>query len=102
MRDYACLMLDYKMPEFITDIQKTIPEDEIYFGTDKEKKDNIYGIEDESHITICFGLENDVEFKDLKEYLFPINDYKTILVDVSIFDNPDYDVLKVAAKCPVA
>jgi len=102
MRDYACLMLDYKIPEFITDIQKTIPEDEIYFGNDEEKEDNIFGVEDEAHITIVYGLENDIKFEDLKDHLFPINDYKTILVDVSMFDNPKFDVLKVAAKCPVA
>ena len=103
MRDYACLMLDYKVPEFITEIQKSIPKEELYLGeNENEIKNNTYGIENETHVTICYGLENDVKFEDLKEYLFPINDYKTILVDVSMFDNPNFDVLKVAAKCPIA
>lgn len=102
MRDYACLMLDYEMPDFIKEIQKTIPEDEIYFGTDQEKKHNTYGLEDEAHITVVYGLENKVSYDELKEHLFPIEDYKTILVNISTFENEKFDVLKVSAKCPKA
>lgn len=103
MREYACLMLDYGMPEFIKEIQKTIPEEDIYFGeTEKEKEENMYGIEDECHITIVFGLDNDVEFKEIEKYLYPLHEYKTILVNISIFENDKFDVLKVTAKCPKA
>lgn len=102
MREYACIMLDYNMPEFIKELQKKIPEDEIYFGTDEEKKNNTYGIEKESHITIVYGLDNSVKYDEIKPYLFDVNDYKTILVNISTFDCDDYDVLKVTAKCPKA
>lgn len=103
MRDYACLMLDFKQPDFIKEIQKKIPENDLYFGeTDEDKENNIFGIEDESHITIVYGLENDVAFGDLKEYLFPIEDYKTILINISVFKNENFDVLKVDARCPKA
>lgn len=103
MREYGCIMLDYKQPKFIKDIQDKIPEEEIYFGETKEdKENNIYGLEDESHITICYGLEDKVSFDDLKEYLFPINQYNTILVNISTFENEKFDVLKVTAKCPKA
>lgn len=103
MREYACIMLDYNQPKFIKDIQDNIPEEDIYFGENKEDKDNnTYGIEDESHITICYGLENEVTFNDLKEFLFPIDQYNTILVNISTFENENFDVLKVTAKCPKA
>jgi 2'-5' RNA ligase len=103
MREFACLMLDYKMPEFIKELQKKIPEDELYFGeTKKDKDDNTYGIENESHITLVYGLENDVKFKDLKKYLYPIDEYKTILINISVFKNDKFDVLKAEAKCPMA
>lgn len=103
MRDYACLMLDYEQPEFIKKIQKKIPDNEIYYGENQEQKDkNMFGVEDESHITICYGFDNDVTFGDLKKYLFPIEDYKTILVNISVFKNENFDVLKVSARCPKA
>lgn len=103
MRDYACIMLDYDMPEFIKELQKKIPEDEIYFGESKRDIDNdIYGLEKESHITIVFGLENDVKYKEIEQYLFPLNEYKTILTNISTFENEKFDVLKVSAKCPKA
>ena len=101
MRDYACIMLEYDMPEFVKELQKSIPEEELYLGkTEKEKDD--YGIENKAHITLVYGLDNKVEFKDLKQYLSPLNDYKTILVNISTFSNDDFDVLKVGAKCPKA
>lgn len=103
MRDYACIMLDYEQPEFIKEIQKKISKEELYLGETQEDIDtNQYGIEDECHITICFGLENDVRFEDFKEYLFPLEDYKTILINISTFENEKYDVLKVDARCPKA
>jgi hypothetical protein len=103
MREYACLMLDFEMPEFIKSIQSKIAEEELFFGkTEKEKEKNEYGIEDESHITIVYGLDNEVKFEDLKKYLFDISKYKTILTNISVFENEDFDVLKAEAKCPLA
>lgn len=103
MRDYTCIMLDYEQPEFIKQIQKKIPKEDLYIGETQEDIDtDQYGIEDECHITICYGLEKDVKFDDFKKYLFTLNDYKTILVSISVFENEKYDVLKVDAKCPKA
>lgn len=101
MREYACIMLDYNMPEFIKKIQKEIPEEELYFGEEGEKPSD-YGIESDAHITILYGLNLDVKFDDIKEHLFPIKDYKTILVNVSSFNNEKFDVLKAEVKCPKA
>lgn len=103
MRDYACIMIDYNQPDFIKQIQKRISKKDIYLGETQEDIDtNQYGIENECHITICYGLENDVKFDDFKKYLFPLNEYKTILINISLFENDLFDVLKVDAKCPKA
>ncbi len=102
MREYACIMLDYKMPEFIKEIQKKIPEEDIYFGSEDDRSKNMFGLENECHITIVYGLNNDVEFKNIEPYLFQLNEYKTILTDISTFENKNFDVLKVTAKCPKA
>jgi endo-alpha-1,4-polygalactosaminidase (GH114 family) len=96
-------MLDYDMPEFIKEIQKEIPEEDIYYGEKGEdKKTTMFGIEHESHITIVYGLDNKVKFSEIEPYLFPLKEYQTILVNISTFENEKFDVLKVTAKCPKA
>ena len=99
-REYAFLMIDYEMPSFIKDLQNKIPNNELYFGTDEEKKDNQYGFEKESHVTLAPCLDSDVDINKLKELLLPLKEYKCILNNISIFENDNYDVLKADVKCP--
>lgn len=99
-REYAFLMIDYEMPSFIKDLQNKIPNNELYFGTDEEKKDNQYGFEKESHVTLTPCLDSDVDINKLKELLLPLKEYKCILNNISIFENDNYDVLKADVKCP--
>lgn len=99
-REYAFLMIDYKMPTFIKDLQDKIPENELYFGTDEEKRDNQYGFEKESHVTLAPCLDSDIDFDKLKSLLLPLKEYKCILNNISIFESDDYDVLKADVKCP--
>lgn len=99
-REYAFLMIDYEMPSFIKDLQNKIPNNELYFGTDEEKKDNQYGFEKKSHVTLAPCLDSDVDINKLKELLLPLKEYKCILNNISIFENDNYDVLKADVKCP--
>lgn len=99
-REYAFLMIDYETPSFIKDLQNKIPNNELYFGTDEEKKDNQYGFEKESHVTLAPCLDSDVDINKLKELLLPLKEYKCILNNISIFENGNYDVLKADVKCP--
>ena len=73
-KNYACLMLDFEMPKLIKDLQKKLKEEDIFLIDDTS-----YGIEKDSHITILYGLENDVTISDLKKYLFPLKDYRALL-----------------------
>lgn len=99
-REYAFLMIDYEMPSFIKDLQNKISKNELYFGTDEDKKDNKYGFEKESHVTLAPCLDSDADLAKLKELLLPLKEYKCILNNISIFENDDYDVLKADVKCP--
>lgn len=97
-REYAFLMIDYKTPSFIKKLQDIIPEKELYFGDEEE--DNDYGIEDNSHVTLAPCLDLNVDLEKLKTFLLPLNEYKCILNNISIFENDKYDVLKADVKCP--
>lgn len=66
----------------------------------KRKKDNQYGFEKESHVTLAPCLDSDVDINKLKELLLPLKEYKCILNNISIFENDNYDVLKADVKCP--
>lgn len=93
MREYAFLMVDYETPEFITELQDKIKEEELYI---EEGKD--YGLEKESHVTLVPCLNNDVDVDELKKYLDDIEEYDIVLTDISKFECDDYDVLKCAVR----
>jgi 2'-5' RNA ligase len=91
---FAFLMIDFEMPEFIKELQKSIPEIELYKD---ENSENDYGLEKETHVTVVPCLDNDINLDDLKKLLKPLKEYNTILTDISLFKN-DYDVLKCNAS----
>lgn len=94
MREYSCLMLDYKVPE-INKIQESIDKNDIY-----NNEENEYGLETHTHVTLLYGIHKNIKFEELKEHLFPLDEYKTLLVNLSVFENDKYDVLKIDVKCP--
>lgn len=93
-RNYAFLMIYYKMPDFIKEIQNTIDEEDLY----TEEGSDDYGIEKECHVTLVPCLDNDVDLEELRKYLDDISKYEAILTDISKFENEKYDVLKCSAK----
>lgn len=98
MRDFNCLMLDYNVPE-IKKIQSNIDKDDLYLGENEDDKSK-YGLEKDNHVTLLYGIHPNVEFDELKKYLLPLEEYKTLLVNLSLFENDKYDVLKIDVKCP--
>lgn len=89
-REYAFLMVEYKMPKFIKDIQDKIKKEELY--TEEDNDD--FGLEKHAHVTLVPCLNNDVNLDELRKYLKPIKDYKIILTNISKFECEKYDVLK--------
>lgn len=90
--EYGCVML-YPTDKItlLKDIQDTIPEDELYLGTDE---DTGYGFETKPHVTILYGIHNDVKDSEIEAL---VNDFKRIditLDEISMFENSKYDVIK--------
>jgi 2'-5' RNA ligase len=88
--EYGCLMLFLDVPIWkkITSIIK--PED-LY------EKDDEYGIEKEPHLTILYGFHDEVTAEDVFKLFkknMPIKPIKIRIKGISVFENPEFDVVK--------
>lgn len=89
---YGCAMVYFDMPE-INDLHAKIESRDIY----TEDVDKTYGLEDEPHITLLYGIHSDeINDDDVFNILDSFKDkLKSIrLTKVNKFDNPKYEVLK--------
>ena len=93
--DYGCVMLYFDFPE-IKNLHSLIDEEDIY----TEDGDRSFGLEDEPHTTLLFGLHEEVTDGDVKNVLDQLRFGECKLYNVSKFDNPDYDVLKFDVSGP--
>lgn len=91
---YACLMVFFDVP-FIKELQSLIDEDDVY----TEEGDRSFGIEEEHHVTLLYGLHEEVDPKEVMTIAKEIaNDGDEVtLKDASLFENEKYDVLKLDA-----
>jgi hypothetical protein len=87
--DYGCVMLYFTFPE-IKKIHSLISPSDIY----TEESDNTFGLEDEPHTTLLYGLHEGVSNEDVERVLgkFTFGDLKSY--NPSLFENEKYDVLK--------
>jgi tRNA nucleotidyltransferase/poly(A) polymerase len=87
--EYGCLMLFLDVPIW-SKITSIINKDDIY---NKEG----YGIEQEAHCTLLYGFHDEVTAEDVfdlyKENM-PLKPIKVRVKGISIFENPDFDVVK--------
>ena len=89
--DYGCLMVYLNVnEESWKKLQDMIDEDDLY----TEEEDTSYGREDEPHVTILYGLHEDIKDEDIEEDINEIKEPKIAFKSISSFDNPKYDVLK--------
>lgn len=86
---YAFLMVKYEMPEFIKRLQEQIPVGDLFKGDGYRQ-----GLETESHITLLPCLSNDTDLLKLISAIPKVEELKAELVNVSIFQQQDCDVLK--------
>jgi hypothetical protein len=89
--DYGCSMVFLNAPE-LRKLQDSInPED-------LQGK----GLEDEPHVTLLYGIHsNEVNDSEIMELSRPALDTPIVLRNVSLFENPDFDVLKFEADGPI-
>jgi len=90
--EYGCIMVFFNLPA-MEEIHELIDEEDLYTEDGPRK----YGLEDEHHTTVLFGLHDEVDPDDVldiantvaKNHASPI-----ILKNASLFENERYDVLK--------
>jgi 2'-5' RNA ligase len=87
--DYGCVMLYFSFPE-INKIHDIINPKDIY----TEEGDRSFGLEDEPHTTLLFGLHEGVTTQDVQSVLDKFKYGTCTIGNASLFENKDYDVLK--------
>lgn len=87
--EYGAVMLNIAFPK--QSIHSKISESDLY----EEEGDRTYGIEDEPHITLLFGLHSDqIKDNNIKECISKFTFPELALHNASLFENEKYDVLK--------
>lgn len=87
--EFGCAMLYFDFPE-ISKIQDAIDPKDVY----TEEGDRSFGLENEPHTTLLFGLHEEVSEEDVQAVLDNFVFHTCKLHNVSTFNNPQYDVLK--------
>lgn len=91
--EYGCAMLYFDFP-LMNKIHDAIDPQDIY----TEEGDRSFGLEDEPHTTLLFGLHEGVSQENVQDVLDNFTFGDCILYNASTFNNPQYDVLKFDVK----
>jgi 2'-5' RNA ligase len=87
--EYGCVMLYFDFPK-MKEIHNMIDSKDVYI----QEGDRTFGLEDEPHCTLLYGLHDGVSNENIKSVLDKYT-YTTLKAhNISLFENPDYDVLK--------
>ena len=91
---YGCAMVYFKFPDMFK-IHNSIDSKDIY----TENNDKSYGLENEPHVTILYGLHSDeINDQDVIRFCKEKEIGEITLHNPSLFQNEKYDVLKFDAK----
>lgn len=90
MRDYGVVMLQVKF-NYWNKILNQVLEDDLYI----DEKENIYGYEHEPHLTLLYGLHENIDHDAVIDYLHTIKPIEIELKKISYFTNDNFDVLKI-------
>jgi hypothetical protein len=86
---YGCVMLYFDFPE-IKNLHTKINNEDVY----NDPSDPSYGLEDEPHTTLLYGLHPEVTDENVKEVLDKHKFGPCQISNASLFENENYDVLK--------
>lgn len=87
--DYGCAMLYFNFPE-ISKVHDAIDRKDLY----EEQDDRTFGIENEPHTTLLYGLHSDVSPQAIRNVLNNFTFGECSIGNASLFKNEKYDVLK--------
>ena len=91
--DYGCVMLFFDYPQLFK-VQDAINPKDLY----EENDDDSYGLEDEPHVTLLFGLHPEVTTEQVTEIIDGLTFSRCELHNPSLFENEKYDVFKFDVK----
>ena len=87
---YGCIMGYFDIdPKDLYKDYFTIDENDIYNNDENE-----YGLEIEPHVTLLYGLHDDVNEDDVIEFLSLLKTLDVTFESISLFENEKFDVLK--------
>jgi hypothetical protein len=87
--DYGCLMLYFEFPS-IKSFHSVIEPNDVYY----KEGDRSYGLEDEPHVTLLYGFHDNVDPYNVIDVAMKYEYSHCKLHNVSLFKNPQYEVLK--------
>jgi 2'-5' RNA ligase len=87
--EYGCVMVNLDINKW-DDLLNLIDNEDLY----NPKDDPSYGKEKNPHVTILYGLHEDIPLEEIEEELSNISTPSLKFSDVSSFKNPQFDVLK--------
>lgn len=90
---YGCAMIYYHFNE-MENIHKEIEEEDVY----EKPYDGSYGLEDEPHCTLLYGLHEEVSTYEVRKVVEQHTFGTAKAENISLFENGEYDVLKFEVK----
>ena len=88
--EFGCAMIEVPFYDW-SQITGMIDPEDVY----EVEGDRSYGIQDNPHVTILYGLHSSVSPEDLKEVLDRFDgDLKVRIAGIGIFENEEFDVVK--------
>ena len=89
--DFGCVMVYFNFPDLFK-IQDVIDPKDVF----EKDGDKVFGMEDEPHVTLLYGLHKEVSLEDVEEITskYEFGPKPLIGTKISIFENEKYDVLK--------
>ncbi len=88
--EYGCVMIDYNFSNW-SELLESIDHDDIYQVEGKS-----YGLQTRPHLTLLYGIHEEVTDEDILKCFegFVEDDFKVEINGVSIFENSEFDVVK--------
>jgi 2'-5' RNA ligase len=88
--EYGCVMVDYNFENW-SDLLDSIHQEDIYKVEGKN-----YGLQPRPHLTLLYGIHDTVTDEEIQSCFQGAteNDFKVEINGVSLFENPEFDVVK--------
>ena len=92
---YGCVMLFFKPTDELLSLQDDIDEEDVHSKIVDEKEDYGRTPDDEYHVTVLYGLHEEVTDEQVKEVLYSEDTPEVEFKDITLFENDDFDVVKI-------